>query len=167
MILEVRDHLLRTPAAKRALSGEEMLAFARSIDLGRLDCGPYRRFAPARYARNTVLLNEHVELVVICWLPGQSTAIHDHGKSHCLYLVVEGTMKEELFHVPPAGEPVRLRARTFARGDITLAGPKDVHRILNETAAELVTLHMYSPPLGESMRLYSPVPGGAAADPRS
>jgi len=168
MVLKVRERLLATPAgAERPLTGEEMLAFARGIDLRALRLGEYRRFSPSRYARNSVLLNERIELVVICWRAGQTTAIHDHGKSNCLYLVVEGTMREELFRVAEGEEPRLLRLRTFRRGEIMLAGPKDVHRITNAGKEDLVTVHLYSPPLGETMTLYGPVPGGVAADPRS
>ncbi|MGQ0612555.1 MAG: cysteine dioxygenase [Planctomycetaceae bacterium] len=168
MVLKVRDRLLSTPAGtQRPLHGDEMLAFARTIDLGLLDLGAYRKFSSTRYARNSVLLNERIELVAICWRAGQATAIHDHGRSQCLYLVVEGTMKEELFHAVDGREPEPLRTRIFRRGEIMLAGARDVHRITNDGKDDLVTIHLYSPPLGENMKLYGPVPWGAAADPRS
>ncbi len=168
MVLKVRDRLLATPAGtQRPLRGDEMLAFARGIDLGALDLGEYRKFSATRYARNSVLLNDRIELVVICWRSGQTTAIHDHGESNCLYLVVEGTMKEELFQSLPGQEPKLLRTRRFRKGESMLAGARDVHRITNEGQADLVTIHLYSPPLGEAMKLYGPVPWGAAADPRS
>ena len=159
MALQLRERILASPAgSQRSLTREELLDLARSVELAKLELREYRRFTEERYARNTVLLNEHVELVVICWLPGQASAIHDHGRSNCLYLVVEGDMREEIFHLNEAGKPRRADLRRFGPGDITLAGPKDVHRILNDAEVDLVTVHLYSPPLDESMTLYTPIP---------
>jgi cysteine dioxygenase len=165
MVLIQRDHFLRGPGgATRPLTAEEMLAWARSLDLSKLDVSDYRKFQEKCYKRNTVLLNEHMELVVICWLPGQMSAIHDHGRSNCLYVVCEGSMQEELFRLGPDGKPVAERKRRFSRGDVTLAGGKDVHRISNPTDRELVTVHVYSPPLDESAKMYTPIPTARAVD---
>lgn len=159
MVLKLRDRILASaPGTRRPMTGPEMIACAKGVDLATLDLAGYRQFRKERYARNTVFLNEHVELVVICWMAGQASSIHDHGVSNCLYLVVEGTMKEELFRVGSDGAPVAVRERFFAPGQITFAGPKDVHRIQNSGERELVTLHLYSPPLGEAVRNFTPVP---------
>src|SRR5262245_10777756 len=99
MALVLRDRLLASPAASRALDAEEMLAFGRSVDLEKLDLTGYCEFSEARYARNQILLTEHFELVVICWHPGQASSIHDHGRSNCLYVVAQGQMQEEMFEL--------------------------------------------------------------------
>jgi predicted metal-dependent enzyme (double-stranded beta helix superfamily) len=158
MALVLRDRLLASPAASRPLDPSEMLAIARGVDLDRLDLAAHREFCDTRYARNTVFMNEHIELVVICWLAKQASSIHDHGRSQCLYLIVEGTMQEEMFELDAAGKPRRLRAREFTRGQITIAAPTDVHRICNVGADGLVTLHLYSPPLDEAVRNFTPIP---------
>lgn len=159
MIHRLRDRILASPAgSERALERDEMLRLARSVDLASLDLGAYRVFDEERYARNTVLLNEHVELVVICWLQSQASSIHDHGRSNCLYLVTEGAMQEELFRIGADGKPERTAKRSFARGDITVAAPADVHRIVNTGPADLVTVHIYSPPLDSTVTNYTPIP---------
>ncbi|MHC4491765.1 MAG: cysteine dioxygenase, partial [Planctomycetota bacterium] len=100
MVFKLRDQILAGPAGQeRALTRDEMVELAAAVDLASLDLREYRRFQKSCYARNRVALNDHVELVVICWRSGQSSAIHDHGKSHCLYLVVEGEMHEERFRL--------------------------------------------------------------------
>lgn len=159
MVIQLRDRILAGPAGReRALTRDEMVAFASAVDLGRLDLGKYRRFSKTCYARNRVVLNDHVELVVICWGPGQSSAIHDHGQSHCLYLVVEGEMHEERFRLNGSGEPEPTGERSYGRGDISVSAGHEIHRINNRTAAELVTVHIYSPPLGDAMKLFTPIP---------
>lgn len=135
--------------ASRPLTAEELLDIARSVDLERLDLGEFRCFDVERYARNTVELNDAYELVVICWLPCQLSTIHDHGESNCLYLVVEGDMVEEQYELGADGEPREVRSRHFGRGDVTLASGSDVHRIRNGDDTQLVTVHVYSPPLSD------------------
>ncbi len=160
MVLALRDRILASPAgSERALTRDELTEFARSVDLEALDIDGYCDGKKECYARNRVMLNDFLELVVICWLPGQSSAVHDHGKSNCLYLVLEGEMEEELFELPAdGGEPAATTNRTFARSDITIAAMDDIHRISNAHDSKLITLHMYSPPLGEEATMYTPIP---------
>ncbi|MHC4549576.1 MAG: cysteine dioxygenase [Planctomycetota bacterium] len=159
MVLKLRDRILGRPGAgARLLTRDEMLALARDVGLETVDLGDHRLFRKECYARNTVLVNEHVELAVICWLPGQSSAVHDHGRSNCLYLIVEGDMFEECFRLGSNGKPEPTVENNFTRGDITIASGDQIHRINNRTDSELVTIHIYSPPLGDTMRLYTPIP---------
>jgi len=154
----LRDRLLASPASHRPLRAEEILAFGRSVDLARLDLTSYRQFTPTRYARNSIHACEHFELVAICWLPKQASSIHDHGRSHCLYVIVEGEMQEEQFVLDDGGRPRRTQARQFGPGQITIAAPADVHRIVNATSENLVTLHLYSPPLDDNVTNFTPIP---------
>jgi cysteine dioxygenase len=158
MVTKLRDRLLAGEGGvTRALTPAEMEALARSADLATLDLSGYRRFQEDCYARNTVLLNDQCELVVICWRPGQMSAIHDHGSSYCLYLVVEGVMVEERYRLRD-GKPEKVDERSFRKGDITIAKGDSVHRINNRTGGDLVTVHIYSPPLGPNMKLFTPIP---------
>jgi len=158
MAHRLRDQLLASAAATRPLQPDEMVAFGGAVDLARLDLTGYREFCDTRYARNPVFRNEHFELVVICWRANQASSIHDHGRSHCLYVVVEGQMQEELFAVNDNGRPRRTRMRSFGRGETMIAAPADVHRIANIGGSELVTVHLYSPPLDEAVTNFTPIP---------
>ena len=92
MVEALRDRMLQGPGGvERPFTAEEMVALAESVDES-FDCSNYRKFKCATYTRNRVHLNEHFELVVICWEPGQASSIHDHGRSNCLYRVIQGTM---------------------------------------------------------------------------
>lgn len=156
MVLSLAERLRCSPAgAERPLTRAEMVKQAKAVSLDTLDLGEYRRFCEEGYARNVVDVNDHFELVVICWQPGQKSAIHDHGKSNCLYLVVEGRMQEELYRVAAEGLVVPAAVRRWGRGDITVSAGKDIHCISNEGNQPLVTVHIYSPPLGETMGLYA------------
>ena len=59
------------------------------------------RWAPlARHdpdERTYVLLHrdEHVELYLVCWMPGHDTGFHDHDESAAAIAVVQGAVSEE------------------------------------------------------------------------
>lgn len=158
MVSSLLDRILGGPGVSRTLTPEEMRAFAESVDLDTLDLGEHEKFEDACYARNTVFANEHFELVVICWKAGQASAVHDHGNSHCLYLVVDGEMTEDLYDLDRAGAPRLKRSREWGRGAITISEGPDIHCIKNESEEPLVTVHIYSPPLGDSMTMFTPIP---------
>ena len=156
MVLKLCDRMLEGPAGtERPFTAEEMIELASSGDV---DCAEFRKFKCKSYTRNRVHLNEHFELVVICWEAGQSSSIHDHGRSNCLYRVLEGEMTEERFELGPDGMPQATENAKYGVGEITLAPGHLIHRISNRTDSHLVTLHIYSPPLGSAVTHYTPVP---------
>ena len=164
MVLKLRDRMLVGPGGvERAYAKDELLELARGVDLSTLELGACRRFNEQRYARNTVFENEHFELVVICWRPGQASAVHDHGESFCLYLVVDGEFEERLFELDAGGEPKQTGVRRWETGQITIAGGADIHQIANTTDCDLATIHIYSPPLKQTSKFFTPVPRTAGA----
>ena len=58
---------------------------------------PYLGFKAGNYSRHRVMRNEFVEMLVLCWKPGQRTPIHDHNGSHGAVFVQEGIMWETTF----------------------------------------------------------------------
>src|SRR5690349_18454255 len=47
------------------------------------DLTSFIRFDPTTYQRNRVARGDHYEALVLCWLPGQRSPIHDHRGSSC------------------------------------------------------------------------------------
>ena len=112
-----------------------------------------------RYQRNKIGTSPWYDLLVICWRPGQATAIHDHTSSSCGFKVLTGTATELVYEkTDDAGDFVRpVRKGAYATGQLCLAQDHDIHRISNDSASEnLVTLHIYSPPL--QMKFYEMEP---------
>jgi len=58
------------------------------------DLQPYLGFKDGTYWRHGVCRNESVEMLVLCWRPGQRTVIHDHNGSQGAVLVQQGAMWE-------------------------------------------------------------------------
>jgi len=99
------------------------------------------------YQRNIIKRTEHYEMVAITWRPGQATPIHDHVGSDCAFLIVEGTSTETTYEMDDNGRAVPSAVRDYAPGEICAADEPDIHRISNDTDADLINLHVYTPPL--------------------
>lgn len=96
------------------------------------------RFANDRYVRLPMHRTEGFEVRLLCWLPGQSSALHGHGTSACAFRVLRGLATETLL-----GGGVRR----IGVGQVVAADSGTVHQVANEGPEPLITLHVYSPPL--------------------
>lgn len=122
-------------------------------------------FDEQHYQRNKIGTSAWYDLLVICWRPGQASAIHDHTNSSCGFKILTGTATELVYErSEDSSDFVRpIRKRAYAAGDLCLAQDHDIHRISNDSAsADLVTLHVYSPPL--QMKFYELEPSLRAPD---
>lgn len=159
MVTKLLEQILEGESGTaRSMTAPEMEALARSINLDALCIEGFCKARPECYTRNRVHLNDHFELVVICWKPGQESAIHDHGVSNCLYLVVEGEMVEDRFRPVHEGDPEPTDSKTYRKGEITMSNGSEIHRIANRGSENLVTLHIYSPPLDTNVTMFTPIP---------
>jgi cysteine dioxygenase len=111
---------------------------------------PYLGFKEGNYSRHRVMKNEFVEMLVLCWKPGQRTPIHDHSGSHGAVFVQQGIMWETIFdYKVEAGLNYRSH-RELRTGGLTGSEIPDIHQLGNPDVSgrDLVTIHIYSPPLG-------------------
>lgn len=44
--------------------------------------------------------NDHYNLMLLCWGPGQKSPIHNHPNSHCFMKTLKGDVYEELYRKP-------------------------------------------------------------------
>jgi cysteine dioxygenase len=107
------------------------------------------RFSPRYYMRNLVRAGEWYHLLVLCWQNGQRSPIHDHAGSSCGLRVLRGTMTETRFEFASNGHVKAVASRDLATGSVVGSQDLDLHQISNlqPGTADLVTLHVYSPPL--------------------
>lgn len=141
---ETLDALTQAPVL------EDLDRWLGSVRVTAEDVCPYRFFKQGTYARHRVLRNEFIELLVLCWRPGQRTPIHDHNGSYGAVRVCEGVMWETSFALDEKRKLYYRSAREWAAGDVTSAAVPDIHQIGNPECSgqSLVTLHLYAPPLG-------------------
>lgn len=81
-------------------------------------------------------------IVVMVWLPGQQTPVHDHV-TWCCTAVIEGTEYEEVY--AHRGDHLEVVARN-ANPVGTVSGfapPGDIHQVTNSGAAVAVSMHVY------------------------
>jgi cysteine dioxygenase len=109
----------------------------------------YLVFHRDRYVRNLVHEGPGYQALVLCWRNGQRSPIHNHRGSNCGVKVLRGVATETIFTRAPNGMIVADRSHDFMPGEICASADADIHQVSNLQAggADLVTLHIYSPPL--------------------
>ena len=124
---------------------------------------PYSGFKEGNYWRHLVCRNKFVEMLVLCWRPGQRTPIHDHNGSHGGVKVCQGLMWETTFSYDPLAGLGYKSAREHVPGSVTGSDVPDIHQLGNPDVSgqDLVTIHVYAPPLGV---LHTYKPGSAVID---
>ena len=83
---------------------------------------------------------------LLSWLPGQGTALHDHGSSSGAFAVARGTLTERVVATGGPGRP-RETHTGLAAGRLRYFGPHHVHQVTNTATEPAVSLHVYAPRL--------------------
>lgn len=133
---------LRAPLA-------ELVAQVRRLQISCADVANHICFHERQYTRNLMKAGPWYNLVVLCWKNGQRSPIHDHLGTSCAVKVLRGTATETFFDFAPNGQIRAQSSRELAPGSVCGSQDTDVHQVSNLQAgnADLVTLHVYSPPL--------------------
>ncbi|KAF9354954.1 Cysteine dioxygenase [Mortierella sp. AD094] len=138
------------------------------------DWEKYALFDKGRYTRNLVDDgNGKFNLMILAWPETIGSAIHDHSGSHCLMKILDGELKETLYHWPEkvvnetdhsdsgvgsdnsddegraASTAMNIKKETFLKRD-TVAYMHDklgLHAVANPLKTHgSVSLHLYTPP---------------------
>ena len=116
------------------------------------DWRSFALFEATYYARNLVRRSDLYELIVLCWSAHQRSPIHDHAGQRCWMAVLEGTVRETLFHVGAGPTPSLTpgMTRDFQSGSVAYVVDEiGWHRIEPAQNAAAITLHLYSRPIRE------------------
>ena len=129
---------------------EDISSWLANVEITQLDLEPYLGFKEGNYWRHRVCRNEAVEMLIICWRPGQKTPIHDHNGSHVVVRVQQGLMWETMFTYDNDRGLQYRSGRECPTGEVTGAGVPDIHQLGNPDVSgqDLITVHVYAPPLG-------------------
>ncbi len=158
--LDLEDFILeigRRPVAE--LTQERLMDLTRRLAISSELIESRTCFAPNTYTRNLVCRSAALELLVLCWKPGHESTIHDHAGSLNAIRVHRGELTSRLF-VPAAGSPVgtgpvELVAEERVQADgWTGVDRSGIHQLANTSGGDLVTVHVYAPPLLE-LTVYS------------
>jgi cysteine dioxygenase len=140
---------------------EDIHSWLSHVEITKADLEPYLGFKEGNYWRHRVCRNEAVEMLIICWRPGQKTPIHDHNGSHGVVRVQQGLMWETMFTYDNERGLCYKSGRECPTGEVTGAGVPDIHQLGNPDVSgqDLITVHVYAPPLGvlKTYKVGSPI----------
>lgn len=121
----------------------------RALDIDIDTVREYVRFSDDRYQRNLLHSGSSFHALILCWKNGQRSPIHDHRGSCCGVRILQGVATETLFARSPNGLVYPVSSRELTEGSVCGSQDDDMHQVSNLQPgdADLVTLHVYSPPL--------------------
>ena len=143
--------LVEALEALQALPSLEQLdSWLENAPINREDLLPYIGFKEGNYWRHRICRNDFAEMLVLCWRPGQRTPIHDHNGSQGAVRIYEGLLWETTFNFDPGTGLAYKAGREYRAGQVTAAAVPDIHQLGNPDVSgqDLITIHIYSPPLG-------------------
>lgn len=128
----------------------ELYALVARTKISSHELQPYLGFKAGNYCRHRVMRNDFVEMLVLCWKPGQRTPIHDHNGSHGAVFAHEGVLWETTFEYDAETGLAYKAHRELRAGGLTGSDLPDIHQIGNPDVSgqDLITIHIYGPPLG-------------------
>jgi cysteine dioxygenase len=104
------------------------------------------RFEGGTYTRTSILRNDQMEVVLICFADGQTTSVHDHQGSNCVVRVLRGKILENHFVAGPSGELDHSNSQYLQTGDVSGLDGEQIHQLCNLAPSGTVLLNFYSPP---------------------
>jgi len=123
------------------------------------DWAKFAKFDRFKYTRNLVDEgNGKFDLMLLCWNPSLSSAIHDHTDAHCFMKVLDGRLEEvryawpedEKFEENDADHDTMRVVSTNELENNSVCYMSDklgVHRVANPSNSDpAVSLHLYCPP---------------------
>jgi cysteine dioxygenase len=130
---------------------EELTAMLERLEITAADVRGHVHFHPDHYCRNLLHCGAGYCALILCWKAGQASPIHDHRGSGCAVRVLEGKASEIKYERRPDGTLAEISRNEYPTGHVCGSWDADVHVMLNEQpeGQDLVTLHVYTPPLRE------------------
>lgn len=136
---------------RASLQGDAVDRFFRWHRVDHEELHPFIYFREDTYGRNLVFRSDHCELLVLTWLPGQRTPIHDHGGQRCWMLMHTGALTFKTY-APLEDDrelPPQLGETTIHQvGEaVYLDDGIGIHSIANASTKPAVSLHLYAGPI--------------------
>jgi len=152
-VLELARSLAALPAAE--FTGDRVTSLLQDVRVAPASLSPYLRFDATRYTRNLVYACDRFELLVLCWEPGQKSAIHNHAGQECWMLAPVGRLLNQNYRVVELDEErqtCRLAEAALCVIDgehpLRVDPEEPVHRVENPATdgRRAVSIHLYSLP---------------------
>jgi cysteine dioxygenase len=133
----------------------ELVQLMTDVEISVDDVADCIKFSDECYQRNLWRCGPGYAAIILCWKAGQASPIHDHKGSACGVRVLEGRITE-IYSKKADGSLQPGRTRIYEPGSVCGSYDTDIHVIANrEFAGDLVTLHVYTPPMS-GYRVFEP-----------
>lgn len=128
---------------------DSLVRIVGNLELTLADVNDFLHFEDRQYSRNLIHRSDHYELLCLCWKSGQRSPIHDHQGTSCVVRVLKGILTNTDFERVPAGYVKAAGSWDMACGSVEGRQDDEIHQVSNLQPAgyDLITLHVYSPPL--------------------
>lgn len=145
----VKDFLADLDRYEERVPLDELKHRLENLEISIDDVRKFVHFGRERYQRNLMHEGPGYQALILCWRKGQRSPIHDHTGSSCGVRVLEGIATETSFAQTPDGYVFATGSRELPVGGVCGSQDSDIHQVSNlqPGIADLVTLHVYSPPL--------------------
>ena len=136
------------------ISGKAVAEALARNPVGIDDVASYVAPTPTAYGRRRVARTDAFEVLVMTWLPGQRTGVHDHAGVLSAYKILRGTARETKFAQSSDSLVDPLESIELREGEVGVDDGEVIHEIDNDGPDQelLVSLHVYAPPLSELRR---------------
>lgn len=107
------------------------------------------QFSDDHYTRTVIFLNDSIEVLLVAWMPGQSSVIHNHEGNSCLWTVIHGSLSERKFEWENKTKSLNFIDSTEVLKD-ERSFDDDAsffHQVQNTSNNRAVSLHIYKKPL--------------------
>ncbi|MFK8055064.1 MAG: cysteine dioxygenase family protein [Saprospiraceae bacterium] len=113
-----------------------------------VDLEPFAIWKDGCYTRICLHRDSRVELILLCWSPSASTAVHCHAGSECWMHICEGELTESAYDIDDE-TITHVNTRTISSGDRAhINDEKGLHMLANTSKKRSMSLHLYSPAVG-------------------
>lgn len=124
------------------LDVDELEALARSIAAREDLWQPLVVRDEARRRYRLMYEDEHIDIWVLAWMPGQGTGYHDHDLSGVGLCSAQGHVVEKQLMLPQGASVVEMTPGVSRQGP-----PGYIHSVAYGSGDPAVSIHCYSPPL--------------------
>ena len=97
-------------------SVEDMIPVVESYNGN--DWKDYKKFCEKGYQRNRIYIDDHIEVLILCWNSKQTSGVHDHPTNGCILKVLQGSLTEEIWTMT-AEKPIKTTEHESAIGTIS------------------------------------------------
>ena len=133
----------------------EVTSYLQNFNLSERNHKQYSFFDNRYYTRNLIFRDEHFEIILLCWGPGQIAPIHGHEGEKCWARVETGTLKFSNYDLL-SRDPLQLKLLESIDADVGyLDGPAEIHSVENISDKPASSLHIYARPY-DQCEIYDP-----------